>query len=88
MRKSTGIQNSRNTGINTAGEAADGSSALNEDGIGGRRGRENGNDVRNGAQFDVGEFFGAIADDLVLKFSKDLQFWFAGVGSGGAEAFD
>lgn len=87
MRESSGVENGTDTGVDAAGEAAKRGSGLdNEAGTGSGisiSAGENSSKDRDGAELDVGEFFGAVADDLVLNLSNGFEFDFA---IGGGEA--
>lgn len=89
MRESSGVENGADAGIDAAGEAAKRGSGLDDEagagsGIGISAG-ENSSEDGNGAELDVGEFFGAVADDLILHLSNGFELDFA---IGGGEAVD
>jgi len=89
MRESSGVENGSDAGVDAAGEAAKRCSGLDDEagfgsGISISAG-ENSSEDGNGAELDVGEFFGAVADDLVLYLSNGFEFDFA---IGGGEAVE
>ena len=67
VRKSTGPEHGLNASFKAAGEAAKGSGGLDKNrGAVVGSGGEKGDDGRDGAELDVGELLGAVADDLIL----------------------
>ena len=90
MRKSSGVDNSLDAGIEAAREAANGGGRLQKEGVGvgglhiGRGGGKDGDDGGDGAELDVRELLGAVADDLVLELPQGLEIGTAG-GGGGAQ---
>jgi len=74
-RESAGIKDGSDASFKAASEASDNGGGLDEAGKVARvrGGREGGDDGGDGAEFDVGELLGAVADDLILQFSKCFE---------------
>lgn len=81
MRESSGVEDGVDTGVDATGEAAERRGGLDDDARTGGgtsiSGCESGGDGGHGAEFDVRELPGAVADDLVLHLSNGFDFRFA-----------
>lgn len=92
MREHTGVKDGADAGVDAACEAAERGGGLNDEagaaigtGIGSGESCGDGGD---GAELDVGELLGAVADDLVLDLSDGLELDLAIGGGNGEKAVE
>lgn len=85
MRESSGVEDGADTGVDAACKAAECGGGLDDEGgAGGGIGvslGQSGGEGGDGAELDVGELLGAVADDLVLDLTNGFELDFA-VGGG------